>query len=67
MNTPSNLPKLFSLIAVFALCLILFGTQTTLAQKTQTEIFVETLAQAENYHGRAIAIFKIFAAEKSNS
>ncbi|MBA3599825.1 MAG: tetratricopeptide repeat protein [Acidobacteria bacterium] len=47
MNTPGNLPKLFSLIAVFALCLILFGTQTTLAQKTQTEIFVETLAQAE--------------------
>ncbi|HEV8160441.1 MAG TPA: tetratricopeptide repeat protein, partial [Pyrinomonadaceae bacterium] len=47
MNTPDNLPKLFSLTAVFALCLILFGTQTTLAQKTQTEIFVETLARAE--------------------
>ena len=47
MNTPGNLTKLFSLTAVFALCLILFGMQTTLAQKTQTEIFVETLAQAE--------------------
>ncbi len=35
--------------------------------RTIFSILVETLAQAENYHGRAIAIFKIFAAEKSNS
>ena len=47
MNPPRNLPKLFSLIAVFASCLILFGAQTTIAQKTQTESFIETLLQAE--------------------
>ena len=39
--------KSFMSAAIFTLLCVLSGWQATLAQKPQTEIFIETLAQAD--------------------
>ena len=39
--------KLFLLTVFFAVSNILFGWQTTRAQKSQTKIYIETLAQTD--------------------
>ena len=47
MNCSGISLKLFLLMTFFAASHILFGWQTTLAQKSQTETYIETLTQAD--------------------
>lgn len=47
MRSSSNFFKLFLLITAFRLSYILFGAETAFAQKSTTEIYLETLVQAE--------------------